>query len=73
VKVEHPRDGESGAVRSPAMTDPDGRRAGATFLRNNLDKRSVGIDLKNPKGRELVPVARAPLRRRRRELPRAAR
>ncbi|MGH9025166.1 MAG: CaiB/BaiF CoA transferase family protein [Acidimicrobiia bacterium] len=52
VKVEHP-DGESGRGALPAMIDPDGRRCGATFLRNNLDKRSVGIDLKNPRGREL--------------------
>ena len=35
------------------MTDPDGRKVGATYLRNNLDKRSVGIDLKAPEGREL--------------------
>jgi formyl-CoA transferase len=59
VKVEHPSEGESGRGSLPAMTDPTGRRAGATFLRNNLNKRSVGIDLKHPDGRalflELVP------------------
>jgi formyl-CoA transferase len=53
VKVEHPADGESGRGALPAMTDPTGRRAGATFLRNNLNKRSVGIDLKAPEGRDL--------------------
>ncbi len=53
VKVEHPRDGESGRGALPAMADPSGRLVGATFLRNNLDKTSVGIDLKHPKGREL--------------------
>ncbi len=53
VKVEHPRDGESGRGAQPAMTTTDGRSAGATFLRNNLDKRSVGIDLKAPEGRDL--------------------
>ena len=35
------------------MTDPEGRTVGATYLRNNFDKRSVGIDLKLPEGREL--------------------
>jgi crotonobetainyl-CoA:carnitine CoA-transferase CaiB-like acyl-CoA transferase len=54
VKVEHPVDGESGRGALPAMIDRAGKRAGATFLRNNLDKRSLGIDLKRPEGRELV-------------------
>ena len=53
VKVEHPVEGESGRGALPAMTDPAGRRVGATFLRNNLNKRSVGIDLKKPEGRTL--------------------
>ena len=54
VKVEHPVDGESGRGSLPAMDDPWGRRCGATYLRNALNKRSVGIDLKNPKGKELL-------------------
>ena len=53
VKVEHPVHGESGRGASPAMLDPEGRRVGATFLRNNLGKRSVGLDLKSEKGRAL--------------------
>ena len=53
VKVEHPTDGESGRGALPAMQDPEGRLVGATFLRNNLNKRSVGIDLKTEQGREL--------------------
>jgi formyl-CoA transferase len=54
VKVEHPVDGESGRGALPAMTDRAGKRAGATFVRNNLGKRSLGIDLKQAEGRELV-------------------
>jgi hypothetical protein len=53
IKVEHPVVGESGRGSSPSMTDPQGRSVGATYLRNNLDKRSVGIDLKSPAGRDL--------------------
>jgi len=53
VKVEHPVDGESGRGALPAMDDPQGRRVGATFLRNNLNKRSLGLDLKSDRGREL--------------------
>jgi len=54
VKVEHPEGGDSGRSSVPAMVDPDGRSVGATFLRNNLDKRSICVDLKQPEGRQLV-------------------
>ena len=53
VKVEHPTRGESGRGSLPSITDVDGTETGATFLRNNLAKRSLGLDLKNPKGAEL--------------------
>ena len=53
VKVEHPVHGESGRGSTPAMTDPEGRAVGATYLRNNLGKRSLGIDLKSAEGRDL--------------------
>ena len=53
VKVERPQ-GESGRGALPAMTDPGGRRVGATFLRNNLNKRSVAIDLTRAEGVDLV-------------------
>jgi formyl-CoA transferase len=53
VKVEHPGRGESGRGSYPHMLDPDGRPVGATFLRNNLNKRSVALDLKHPEGRDL--------------------
>jgi crotonobetainyl-CoA:carnitine CoA-transferase CaiB-like acyl-CoA transferase len=54
IKVESPAGGDLGRSSLPAMTDPEGRRVGATFLRNNLSKRSVCIDLKQPEGRQLV-------------------
>jgi len=54
VKIEHPKQGEAGRTGLPSIPDDDGSRVGATFLRNNLAKRSVGIDLKSPKGAELV-------------------
>jgi len=54
VKVEAPGTGDLGRSAMPAMTDPSGRSVGATFLRNNLSKRSVVVDLKQPAGRDLV-------------------
>jgi crotonobetainyl-CoA:carnitine CoA-transferase CaiB-like acyl-CoA transferase len=54
VKVESPKGGDLGRSSLPAMTDPEGRQVGATFLRNNLSKRSICIDLKSDEGRRLV-------------------
>lgn len=54
VKVESPKGGDMGRSSLPAMTDPDGRQVGATFLRNNLSKRSICVDLKSDEGRQLV-------------------
>jgi formyl-CoA transferase len=54
VKVEAPGTGDLGRSAQPSMADPDGRPVGATFLRNNLSKRSVVIDLKQPAGRDLA-------------------
>ncbi len=53
VKVEHPEHGESGRGANPKLVDTDGREVGATYLRNNLGKKSIGIDLKSDAGREL--------------------
>jgi crotonobetainyl-CoA:carnitine CoA-transferase CaiB-like acyl-CoA transferase len=53
VKIE-PLNGESGRASLPAMIDPEGRRVGATFLRNNLSKRSMCVDLKQPAGRQVI-------------------
>jgi formyl-CoA transferase len=54
VKIESPAGGDSGRGAQPGFPDPEGRNVGATFSRNNFNKRSVCIDLKNPRGRELV-------------------
>ena len=59
VRIEHPTRGDSGRTASPSITDPTGREAGTTFLRNNLGKSSIGIDVSTPGGRELV-LALAP-------------
>jgi len=59
VKVEPPTQGESGRAAAPAIRDSDGREVGATFLRNNLSKKSVALDVRHPEGaallRRLVP------------------
>ena len=54
VKIEAPGGGESGRGAQPSVPDPYGRSMGATFLRNNLGKRSIAIDLKTEAGRDLV-------------------
>lgn len=54
VKVEAPGTGDQGRGSLPAMAAPDGRNVGATFLRNNLSKRSICVNLKDPAGRDLV-------------------
>jgi formyl-CoA transferase len=54
VKVETPGAGDQGRSSLPAMKDPEGRTVGATFLRNNLGKRSICLDLKSPAGRDLL-------------------
>lgn len=54
VKVEIPGAGETGRGALPAMLDPEGRKVGNTFLRNNLNKRSTAINMKAPRGRELI-------------------
>ncbi len=53
VKVEHPATGDSGRGSLPAMADPEGRSVGATFLRNNFNKRSITLDIKSEKGKQI--------------------
>ncbi len=53
VKVEHPTRGDLGRSSLPATIDTDGNTVGATFLRNNLYKKSIALDLKHELGQEL--------------------
>ncbi len=55
IKVEPPGRGDSGRASQPAAAvRPDGDPVGATFLRNNLGKRSVAIDYRTARGQDLV-------------------
>ncbi|MGW0664522.1 CaiB/BaiF CoA transferase family protein [Streptodolium elevatio] len=54
IKIESPGTGDSGRTSLPSMNDPEGRKVGVTFLRNNMGKRSITVDLKNPEGLEIV-------------------
>ena len=53
VKVEHPVRGDLGRSSLPAVNDLSGNKVGATFIRNNLAKKSIGIDLKHELGQKL--------------------
>jgi crotonobetainyl-CoA:carnitine CoA-transferase CaiB-like acyl-CoA transferase len=52
VKVE-PLDGESGRASRPLLGEPP-HQLGAVFARSAAGKRSIAIDLKNPRGRDLL-------------------
>ncbi len=54
VKVESTGSGDQGRSSTPFMHDPEGRVVGATFLRNNLHKRSICLDLKSEAGHDLL-------------------
>ena len=53
VKVEHPVRGDLGRSGLPSTTGIDGEPVGATFLRNNLYKKSIGLDLKSTDGQHI--------------------
>lgn len=54
VKVESVKGGDLGRGSQPSITDPEGRSVGATYLRNNLNKKSICIDLKSEEGRQII-------------------
>jgi crotonobetainyl-CoA:carnitine CoA-transferase CaiB-like acyl-CoA transferase len=49
IKVEIPG-GEAGRAGRPIVPQPDGTTTGGTFARNNVNKSSIVLDLKNPEG-----------------------
>lgn len=54
VKVESIGSGDLGRSSQPSIPDPEGRSLGATYLRNNLNKKSICVDLKSDEGRQLI-------------------
>ncbi len=54
IKVEQAGRGDAGRHSSPVVTRENGETVGATFLRNNLNKRSVAVDLQSEAGRRIV-------------------
>jgi crotonobetainyl-CoA:carnitine CoA-transferase CaiB-like acyl-CoA transferase len=54
VKVELPGRGDSARASKPAIVRENGEAAGATFVRNNLNKRSIAVDYTTDRGRQLV-------------------
>jgi crotonobetainyl-CoA:carnitine CoA-transferase CaiB-like acyl-CoA transferase len=54
IKVEQVGRGDAGRAATPTLTRENGEKMGATFLRNNLGKESVAIDLQSDRGRQLV-------------------
>ena len=53
IKVEVPAGGDSARRARPAVDDSDGTSVGATYVRTNLGKKSLALDLKSTRGREI--------------------
>lgn len=54
IKVEPAGRGDAARASKPAMVRENGEAVGATFVRNNLNKRSVAVDYTTDPGRRLV-------------------
>ena len=52
IKIERPRTGDIARGRTPFITDDDGNRMSSRFLGVNRNKKSVSIDLRNPRCRQ---------------------
>ena len=60
IKVEVPDTGDTARRARPFVEDVDGSSVGATFLRTNIGKKSVAIDLRSPEGHELFMRSATP-------------
>ena len=49
IKIERPRTGDLSRVRGPFIKSDDGRETSSRFLGVNRNKKSVSIDLRNPR------------------------
>jgi len=54
IKVEMAGRGDASRLSRPAMVRENGETVGATFVRNNLNKRSVAVDYTTDRGRQVV-------------------
>ncbi len=52
IKIEHPKGGDL-ARKLGASPDMNRRAMGTSFLAQNANKKSIGIDLKSPEGKEI--------------------
>ena len=54
IKVERPGAGERGRSNGPFVHGPDGTRASARFLGINRNKKSISLDLRDPRCKETL-------------------
>jgi len=53
IKVERPGSGEAGREMGPLFLNKRGEQVAGFFFRFNHNKKSIALDLKNPKGKEI--------------------
>jgi len=53
IKIERPKYGDSAREGAPIIKNDDGERVSGYFMRFNRNKRSLTLNLKDPKGQEI--------------------
>jgi len=53
IKIERPGVGDRARISKPVMEKPDGQRVSALFLGINRNKKSVTLDLRDPRGKQV--------------------